>query len=116
MPFTKEFLTHGTAGIPIPVTGTASGAATALHTAGTSATIKDEVYLFAANPGTAASVLTVQFGGTGANFQNTMTITNNAGAYEIIPGWPIASAGVVSAFSTSAVKPLIFGFVNRITP
>jgi len=116
MPFTKEFLTHGTGGQPIPVAGTAGTAATALHTAGTGTATKDEVWLYAANPGTAASVLTVQFGGTGANFQNTVTITNNAGAYEIIPGWPIANQGVVSAFSTSAVKPLIYGFVNRITP
>lgn len=116
MPFTKEFLTAGTNGAPIPVTGTTSSAATTIHTAGTSTSTKDELWVYAYNPGTAAANLTLQKGGTGANFQNTVSIPNQSGAYAVYTGWPLAAGLSVTAFSTSAVKPILDGFINRIVP
>lgn len=116
MPFTKEFLSAGPNGVPVAVTGTVSSAPTVLHSSGTSTTTKDEVWLWAFNPGTAASVVTVQKAGTGALVQNTVSIPANSGAYEVVPGWPIAGGLQINAFSTSAVKPIFDGYVNRITP
>lgn len=116
MPFTKEFLSAGANGVPIAVTGTTSASPTVLHSSGTSTTTKDEVWLYAYNPGTAASIVTIQKAGTGAAVQNTVSIPNNSGAYAVVPGWPIAGGLQINAFSTSAVKPIFDGFVNRITP
>lgn len=114
--YLKELLSGSTNGAPISVTGTTSTTPTVIHTPGTSTTTKDEVHVYAFNPGTAASIVTLQFAGTGAAYQYTATVTQGQPALSLIPGWPVNGGAPVTAFSTSAVKPLIAGYVNRITP
>ena len=85
-----------------------------------SATVLDEVWLWAENTSASAVQLTVEFGGTTAPDQNIIvTIPAKAGLTLVIPGLPLTgngSAGLtVSAFAATGNVITISGFVNRIT-
>jgi hypothetical protein len=114
---TKEDLSGSTQGKGIKVVATAT-AGTTIHTTGTSASVRDEIWLFATNNDTAAIVLTLEFGSTSADDNIAISIPARSGATLVIPGFILrgnGSAGLtVGAFAATANKVIVHGYVNRI--
>ena len=109
--------TTGT-GLAIKVAATAT-AGTAIHTASSTATTIDEIWLYAINTSASSVKLTIEWGQADAPDGNIeVTVQPEAGLVTIIPGLLLqgnASAKVVKAFAATANVITIHGFVNRIT-
>ena len=109
--------TTGT-GLAIKVAATAT-AGTAIHTASSTATTIDEIWLYAINTSASSVKLTIEWGQADAPDGNIeVTVQPEAGLVTIIPGLLLqgnASAKVVKAFAGTANVITIHGFVNRIT-
>lgn len=118
--FTKLALqpagTTGT-GLGIKVAATAT-AGTAIHTASTTATTIDEIWLYAVNTSTSSVKLTIEWGEATAPDGNIeLTVLPEAGLVTVIPGLVLqgnATARVVRAFAGTADVVVLYGFVNRI--
>lgn len=105
-------------GLGILVVATAT-AGTAIHTASSTATTIDELWLYAYNHDTSSVALTVEFGGV-ASPKDVIkgAIAAQSGLVLVCAGLVIqgnATAKVVRAFAGTASKISIFGYVNRIT-
>jgi len=119
--FTKLALqpagTTGT-GLGVKVAATAT-AGTAIHTASTTSTTIDEIWLYAVNSSTSSVKLTIEWGEATAPDGNIeVTVLPESGLVTIIPGLLLqgnASAKVVRAFAGTANVIILHGFVNRIT-
>ena len=109
--------TTGT-GLAIKVAATAT-AGTAIHTASSTATTIDEIWLYAINTSASSVKLTIEWGQADAPDGNIeVTVQPEAGLVTIIPGLLLqgnASAKVVRAFAATTNVITIHGFVNRIT-
>ena len=109
--------TTGT-GLGVKVAATAT-AGTAIHTASTTTTTIDEIWLYAVNSSTSSVKLTIEWGEATAPDGNIeVTILPEAGLVTIIPGLLLqgnATAKVVRAFAGTANVIVLHGFVNRIT-
>lgn len=109
--------TTGT-GLAIKVAATAT-AGTAIHTASSTSTTIDEIWLYAVNTSASSVKLTIEWGEATAPDGNIeVTVQPEAGLVTIIPGLLLqgnASAKVVRAFAATANVITIHGFVNRIT-
>jgi len=105
-------------GLGILVVATAT-AGTAIHTASTTATTIDELWLYAYNDHSSSVVLTLEYGGvTSPKDVIKSTLASQAGLVLICAGLVIqgnATAKVVRAFAATASKVSLFGYVNRIT-
>jgi hypothetical protein len=118
--FTKLALqpagTTGT-GLGVKVATTAT-AGTAVHTASTTDTTIDEIWLYAVNTSASAVKLTIEWGEATAPDGNIeLTVQPEAGLVTVIPGLVLqgnASAKVVRAFAATANVIVMHGFVNRI--
>ena len=108
--------TTGT-GLGVLVAATAT-AGTAVHTASTTATTIDEIWLYAVNSSTSAVKLTVEWGeATAPNGNIELTIAAESGLVLVSPGLVLqgnATAKVVRAFAATANVIVIHGYVNRI--
>lgn len=108
--------TTGT-GLGVKVAATAT-AGTAVHTASTTATTIDEIWLYAVNSSTSAVKLTVEWGEATAPDGNIeLTIAAESGLVLVSPGLVLqgnATAKVVRAFAATANVIVIHGYVNRI--
>ena len=107
-------------GLGITVVATATPG-TAIHTASSTATTIDELWLYANNIHSSAVTLTVEFGGvttTSDLIQQSIAATPS-GLVLVCAGLILTGTGsaalTVSAFASVASKIEIFGFVNRIT-
>lgn len=117
--FTKEKLSASTDGRAIKVAATATPG-TLLHTGSSTATVYDEIWLYAQNSDTTARKLTVEWGGvTAPDDLIEITIPAESGLVLVAPGLLIkgnaSTALVVRAFCASANVVTIHGYVNRIT-
>lgn len=116
--FSKITLSGSTDGKLIKVAATAT-AGTTIHTASTTTTTYDEVWLYAVNSDTTDRKLTIEFGGTTSpDDLIEQTITAESGLLLVVPGLILkgnASALVVRAFCATANVVSIGGYVNRIT-
>lgn len=105
-------------GLGILVAATAT-AGTAIHTASTTATTIDEVWLYAYNHHSGSVVLTIEYGGvTSPKDVITGSIAAASGLVLMVPGLVVqgnATPKVIRAFAATASKISIFGYVNRIT-
>jgi len=105
-------------GLGILVVATAT-AGTAIHTASSTATTIDELWLYAYNNHTSSVVLSVEFGGvTSPKDVIKSSLASQAGLVLICAGLVIqgnATAKVVRAFAGTASQVSLFGYVNRIT-
>ena len=120
MALAKIALSGSTGGRGIKVVATAT-AGTLLHATGVSATIQDEVWLFAVNSDASDRKLTIEFGDV-ASPDDTIEVTVPAegGLQLIVPGLILYGTGAaarnVRAFAASTNVVVVFGFVNRYTP
>lgn len=118
--FTKLALqpagTTGT-GRLIKVAATAT-AGTSIHTASSTATTIDEVWLYAVNSDTTARKLTIEWGGTSSpDDLIELTVLPESGLVTVVAGLVLqgnATPLVVRAFAATANVVMIGGFVNRI--
>ena len=119
--FAKVLLSGGSQGRAIKVAATTSGSAgTTIHTTGTSASVIDEVWLYATNSSSANVVLTIQWGGvTAVDNETKLTIPPNAGLTLVIPGLILTGTGsagnVIAAYAATTNVITINGYANRIT-
>lgn len=109
--------TTGT-GLAIKVAATAT-AGTAIHTASSTSTTIDEIWLYAVNTSASSVKLTIEWGETTApDGHIELTVQPEAGLVTVIPGLLLqgnATPKVVRAFAATANVITIHGFVNRIT-
>ena len=112
---TKHILSGSTYGQPISVAAT-STPGTTIHTTGTSATIIDEIWLYATNNDTVARNLTIEYGSGNIS----LSLFPKSGLTIVLTGLVLTGSGsagtVVKAFGSAANQILITGYVNRITP
>jgi len=118
--FSKIHLSSSTDGRAIKVVATAIGTSpTLIHTADTTATSYDEVWIYAQNNHTADVAVRIGFGGvTDPDDIIEYTVKTKGGLYLVVPGLILkgnatpltvkASAGTTNVISLS-------GYVNRIT-
>jgi len=118
--FSKIALSGGGAdGLGITVVATAT-AGTLIHTASTTATTIDEVWLYAVNTSATARTLTIEFGGVNTTkdlIQQSIAVTPS-GLVLVCAGLIVqgnATAKIIRAFASAASVVEVFGFVNRIT-
>lgn len=117
--FTKVLLSGSTGGRPIKVVQTAT-AGTTIHATGTSATIIDEVWLYANNTSASSVDLTIEYGGTTSpDDLIVVSIPAKSGLSIVAPGLILtgdgAAARTIRAFASSANVINIVGYVNRIS-
>lgn len=116
--FTKINLSGSTGGMPV-VIGETSGSGNIIHTTGTSASILDEIWIYANNIDTTDRKLTIQYGGTADSNLIEITIPAEAGLVLVIPGLLLAGDGssgrVVRAIAAAGDVINITGYVNRIS-
>jgi hypothetical protein len=116
--YSKELLSGSTQGKAIKVVATAS-TGTTIHATGTSATIEDEIWLYAYNSSASSVVLTLQYGGTTAVDNDIkLTIPATSGLTLVVPGLILTGTGsaanTVYAYAATANVVTINGYVNRI--
>ena len=116
--YTKELLSGSTQGKAIKVVATAS-TGTTIHATGTSATIEDEIWLYAYNSSSSAVILTLQYGGTTAVDNDLkLSIPATAGLTLVVPGLILTGTGsaanTVYAYAGTANVVTVNGYVNRI--
>lgn len=115
--FSKQTLSASTDGRGIKVVATAS-AGTTIHTASTTTTTYDEIWLYAQNTDTTNRKLTIQWGGTTSpDDEIEITVPAEAGLVLVVPGLLLkgnATALIVKAFCATANVVTIHGYVNRI--
>jgi uncharacterized membrane protein YjjP (DUF1212 family) len=116
--FNKITLSGSTDGRGIKVAATAS-AGTTIHTASSTATTYDEIWLYVQNTSASSVKLTVQLGGTTSpDDYIEVTVAAEAGLMLVVPGLVLkgnASPLVVRSFAATANVLTIHGYVNRIT-
>jgi hypothetical protein len=115
--YSKLTLSGSTDGRAIKVAATAT-AGTLIHTASSTATTYDEIWLYAQNTDTTARKLTIEWGGTSApDDLIEVTIGPEQGLVLVAPGLLLkgnATALIVRAFAATANVVTIHGYVNRI--
>ena len=118
--FSKVLLSGSTYGKAVKVAATAT-AGTTIHATGTSATILDEIWIYAVNSSASSVKLTIEWGEATAPDGNIeVTVLPEAGLVTIIPGLVLSGTGsaatTVKAFAGTTNVIMLSGYVNRITP
>jgi hypothetical protein len=118
--YSKVALSGQADGSPIKVAATTS-TGTPIHTTGTSASVIDEVWLYAYNSSTGPIALTIQYGGTTAVDDDIkITIPSLSGLTLVVPGLILTGTGsvgnTIAAYAGTANVVTVSGYVNRITP
>ena len=116
--FTKTLLSGSTRGKGIKVAATSSSGTT-IHTTGTSASVIDEVWLYAYNGHTSGVLLTLQMSGTATPDDDIkVTIPAQSGLVLVAPGLVLTGTGsaanTVRAYAATTNVITIHGYVNRI--
>jgi hypothetical protein len=116
--FSKQILSGSTNGAPIKVVATAS-TGTTIHATGTSASILDEVWIYAYNSSSSTVVLTIQYGGTTTPDNDIrVSVPAQSGLTLVVPGLILRGTGSAAtnilAYAGSANVITLSGYVNRI--
>jgi hypothetical protein len=112
--YSKIALSGSTNGRGIAVSASATPG-TLIHTATSSTTYEDEIWLYAMNTSTSGVKLTVEYGGTSTSDQIELTISGESGLVLVSPGLVLQNSLVVRAFAATTNVINIFGYVNRIS-
>jgi hypothetical protein len=115
----KVVLSGSTGGMPIKVVATAT-TGTTIHTTGTSASVIDEVWLYATNTSAATITLTIEYGSTTSPDQNIIVgIPSKSGLSICVTGLILTGTGsagrTITAFAGTANVINIAGYINRIS-
>ena len=118
--FSKIPLSGNTSGMGILVNSGSSGVAgPTIHTGSSSASVTDEVWLYAVNYDTTDRKLTIQYGGvTAGTNEIEFTVKAENGLYLIVPGLILvgnATPKVITAYAATNTSIVLYGYVNRIT-
>ena len=118
--FSKVLLSGSTNGKAVKVVQTVT-AGTTIHATGTSATILDEIWIYAVNSSSSSVKLTIEWGeATVPDGNIEVTVLPEAGLVTIIPGLVLSGTGsaatTVKAFAGTTNVIMLSGYVNRITP
>jgi hypothetical protein len=118
--FSKQILSASTDGRAIKVVATAIGSSpTLIHTGPSSATIQDEVWVYAQNNHTADVAVRIGFGGvTDPDDIIEYTVKTKGGLYLVVPGLILkgnATPLTIRAAAGTANVISLSGYVNRIT-
>ena len=119
--FTKVLLSGSTQGKAIKVAATTSGSAgTTIHATGTSASVIDEVWLYAYNSSASSVTLTIQYGGvTAVDNEIKLPIPPTSGLTLVIAGLILtgtgAAANTIAAYAATTNVITVSGYVNRIS-
>ena len=123
--FSKEYLSTSTLGEPTLMTSTTAGSPTPIYVTGTSGTVEDELWLYAANSHSADVEMILFFGYATGSVPTApadtlyQTITTKAGMTLVIPGLVVTGSGSatpsVSAYDVTGSVINVWGYVNRIT-
>lgn len=116
--YSKQLLSGSTNGKAIKIAATTS-VGTTIHATGTSATIIDEVWLYAYNSDATAVTLTIQFGGTTAVDNDIkLLIPATSGLTLVVPGLILTGTGsaanTISSYASTANVITVSGYVNRV--
>lgn len=116
--FSKERLSASTGGRQIKVAATTSPG-TVIHTTGTSASVLDEIWIYAYCSDSADRALTLEWGGTTApDDVIKLTITKDAGLILVVPGLILSGDGTTGrtlrAYGAATNVIMLSGYVNRI--
>jgi len=112
--FSKQFLSASPNGLPIKITGTATGTANTIHASASSA--KDVMWLHAVNTTGGNVDLTIEFGGVvSPDHHIKMRIEAQSGPILVVPGIPLTGSVTVKAFASVANAVNIVGYVDRIS-
>jgi hypothetical protein len=116
--FSKQVLSGSTDGKGILVAATAT-AGTTIHTGSSTASVIDEVWLYAVNTSASTVKLTIEYGGTTSpNDHIEFTVPAESGLYLIVPALLIkgnATPLVVRAFAATTNVIVVHGYINRIS-
>jgi len=116
--FSKQVLSGSTDGKGILVAATAT-AGTLIHTGSSTASVLDEVWLYAVNTSASAVKLTIEYGGVASPADHIeFSVPAEAGLYLIVSGLLIkgnATPLVVRAFAATTNVVVVHGYVNRIS-
>ena len=113
--YSKHKLTGSTYGKGILIDKTTSSNPNLIHTAVSSPTDFDELWLWAYSDhsDTQPVNLTVEFGTTNPT-NMTMAVESKKGLFLICPGLPVQFSVQVRAYAEIADKITVYGYVNRI--
>ena len=117
--YSKQYLSASTNGAPVKVVATAS-TGTTIHATGTSASVTDEIWLYAYNSASTSVVLTVQYGGTSSPDNDIkVSIPSQSGLTLVVPGLLLRNVGdfpgSIKAYAATANVITLSGYVNRIS-
>ena len=112
----SEILLSGsTNGKAITVSGADTSAAVTVHTAVAGTSDHDKCWIYAVNTGSAAVLVTLEWGETDADGHIEVTIDGEAGAVLVTPGFCLQNGLIVKAFAATADVISLHGFVHRVT-
>ena len=94
--------------------GIVNPSGTVIHTSQTANSI-EEVWLWATNIHTSPVALTLEWGAKISGHLTKVTIPSQEGLFQIIPGFPVTSGVVISAYASVSGVVSVAGYVNRIT-
>ena len=112
--FSKVGLSSSTNGQLISIAATTSPG-TSVHTAQSSTSTFDEVWIYATNINTASVNLFLEWGTTGSTNEIRLSIPAQSGLTLVIPGLILQNAKTVKAYASTANVVLLCGYVNRIS-
>lgn len=110
--FGQDVLSGSTDGRGILIAASSSPGTT-IHTAQASASLVDQVWLYAANNSTASQTVRVQFGSTATADLIRSDIPYQAGLHLIVAGLALRNSLPVRAWATEADKVSMFGYIIR---
>lgn len=116
--FSKVLHSGSTGGKPVKVIANTS-TGTTIHTTGSSASVIDEVWVYATNTSAAAVLLTLEWGGTTNPDDRIVASIPPQATVVVVPGQALVGTGsagrTIGAFAGTANVINVFGYVNRIT-
>lgn len=116
--FSKVLHSGSTGGKPVKVIANAS-TGTTIHTTGSSASVIDEVWVYATNTSANAVLLTLEWGGVTSPDDKIISSIPPQSTVVVVPGQALVGTGsagrTIGAFAATANVINVFGYVNRIT-
>lgn len=112
--FTKNCLSGSTNGKAIKIVQTATPG-TAVHTATSSSSSWDEVWIYAVNTYSSSVTLTLEWGSYTAPDNNIpIVIPAYSGILLVAPGFILQNSLAITAFASVANVIMVYGYINNI--